>query len=90
MFRKYECGCIGFETPGYPKKHVRSFYACDGRDERPNSLHRHDKLAEKESRLLTDDEVRELLDTVAALVEDGYALRELRDALHIAGIKVRS
>ena len=88
MFKRYECGCIGFVTnamePG--KKRVTCFKACDTRDERELSIHRRDSLQDKPSRKLTDDEIERLFDELHMLVLDGHALRELRYAMRAAGV----
>jgi hypothetical protein len=89
MFRKYECGCIGCALFIRNEKRVLCFYSCDGDGERSNQIHRRDILAEKESRPLTALETIELLDTISDLVRDGYALRELRLALRVAGVEVK-
>jgi len=90
MFKRYECGCVGFVTnamePGH--KRVMCVQACD-EHERPYSFVRRDTLQEKPSRKLSDDEIEELLDVIAELVSDGYAMRELRCALRVAGIETR-
>ncbi len=92
MFRKYECGCVGFEfnsaETDASKRRVRCFQSCDG-DEREHAIYERHGLSEKESRPLTDDEVEMLFNAISPLVDDGYAMRELRTALAVAGITVR-
>ena len=90
MFKRYECGCVGFVTnamatePG--AKRITCFKACDSDGERELSIHRHDMLQEKQGRKLTDAEIEELFAELASLVSDGHALRDLQIAMRVARI----
>ncbi len=88
MFKRYECGCIGFVTnamePG--AKRVTCFKACDGDGERELAIIVAHDLQEKSSRKLTDAEVEALFDELSSLVSDGHALRDLRIAMRVAGM----
>lgn len=89
MFKRYECGCIGFVTNGMgpgPKR-VTCIKACAiGLDSDQVSIRRQDHLALKASTKLNDDEIEVLFVELAALVDDGNALRELRVAMKVAKV----
>jgi hypothetical protein len=90
MFRRYECGCIGlvlFEVKPDVKR-ILCVRSCDV-GEREHTFFERDDLALKSSRELTSEECETLLATIGELVRDGYALRELRMALSIAGIELK-
>jgi hypothetical protein len=92
MFKRFECGCIGFVTYGTElgAKHVWLVKACAGsRDEPPVGLCRRDSLQEKHSVKLTDAEVDALLGELAELVNAGNRLVELRMAFVAAGLTSR-
>lgn len=90
MFKRYECGCIGFVVNGMgPKpgsKRIYCFKACDEEGGRALGLFRRDTLQKKPSRKLADAEVEALFEDLANLICDGHALQHLRSALAVAGI----
>ena len=98
MFKRYECGCVGFVTnamePG--AKRVTIFKTCDEcnaprwtkrfASPRPLTIARRDTLSDKPSRKLTDEEIEVMFDELSKLVDDGHALRELRIAMRALGV----
>lgn len=90
IIRRYECGCIGFCSAGgmstnLEDHEITCIRACDDH-ERPYVFERRDNLRNKRSEKLDDHEVAELFAEIAELVIDGYALRELRVAMRVAGL----
>lgn len=89
MFKKYECGCVGFVLNAMATepnaKQVYCFKACDG-EPRELSIERRDTLQDKPSRKLTDEEIEKLFEELSDLVRDGHSLHELRMAMRAAGI----
>jgi len=90
MFKRFECGCIGFVTFGHEpgSKHIWCVKPCDGdRDDPPYAIYRRDTLQEKKSTKLTDEQVDELMQVLADLVNDGNRLRDLQIAFKLAGLR---
>jgi len=91
MFKRYECGCVGFVVNGMMTepggKQIWCVKACDADGvDNPYGLYRRDELQAKPSRMLKDDELHKLFRDLAQLVEDGHAMRELRIAFRGAGL----
>ena len=91
MFKKYACGCVGFVTRGMEPemKRVYAFRRCRRHaidPQREYEIAELDFLAGQSSEKLADQHVEAILDDVAELVRDGYALRELRRAMRAAGV----
>ena len=88
MFKRFECGCVGFVTRGMEtdphNKRAFVFKSCDGDGLR---IYEHSSLAIRPSVKLTDDEIEHLLLEVAPLVARGNALDDLQTALKAAGLK---
>jgi len=91
MFKTYACGCVGFVTHGMDplNKRVYAIRRCSrhaidrSREYEPEVL---DDLASQASEKLAEQHVEAILDDLAELVRDGYALRELRRAMRAAGV----
>jgi len=83
MFRKYSCGCIGFEIESSDSTcfTLYRFQDCRGDD---IDIRLHNALATKDSRELTPDELKNLIEQLTQLVDDGQALRALRQAIACA------
>jgi hypothetical protein len=92
MFKKYACGCVGFVTRGMEPemKRVYAFRRCKRHALHPRREYEVAELnlalAGQSSEKLADQHVEAMLDDLAELVSDGYALRELRRAMRTAGV----
>lgn len=87
MFKRYECGCIGFVVYGMTadpdEKIIWLVKPCDPDGDREVGLspHRSASLARKASEKLTETEVEDVLQAIRDLVVDGYKFRDLRSLL---------
>ncbi len=84
MFKRYECGCIGFVIcDEAPPKRVYVVRPCDddGGDLVNLIFRRRDALAMKTSRKLTPQEVVEILDELNVVVDEASKFRELLSLL---------
>ena len=90
MFKRYECGCIGFVLNGGAvnpdDKRVWLVKACDTDRDDPEfclyySSGRSSSLAHKASEKLSDEKVEAIFDALGDLIADGYRYRELRALL---------
>ena len=90
MFKRYECGCIGFVVNGGAvdpdDKRIWFVRACDSGCRDPEygfrySVGRSSSLAHKPGVKLSDEQVEEILSDLGSLIADGYRFRSLRDLL---------
>lgn len=90
MFKRYECGCIGFVLNGGAidpdAKRIWLVKACDRDRDDPEyclcySSGRSSTLAHKTSEKLSDEKVEAIFDALGDLISDGYRYRELRALL---------
>lgn len=89
MFKRYECGCVGFVLNGDAidpdDERIWLVRACDD----PNApeycftytLTRSSTLARKSSESLPEYEVKTILSAISGLVADGYRFRKLKALL---------
>jgi hypothetical protein len=90
VFKRYECGCIGFVLNGGAidpdAKRIWLVRACDGHHDDPEyCLHyssgRSSSLAHKTSEKLSDEKIEEIFNALGNLIADGYRFRDLRALL---------
>ena len=90
MFKRYECGCIGFVLNGGAvdpdEKRIWLVKACDtDRDDPAYGLthtpHRSSDLARKPSEKLSDEKVEAIFRDLHDLIVDGYHARDLAATL---------
>lgn len=90
MFKRYECGCIGFVLNGGAvnpdDKRVWLVKACDTDRHDPEygfgySAGRISTLARKPSTKLSDAEIESIFDDLGDLIADGYRFRDLKAIL---------
>ena len=90
MFKRYECGCIGFVLNGGAinpdEKRIWLVRACDTDRDDPEyrfgySAGRSSALAHKPSTKLSDAEIEGLFGDLGSLIADGYNFRDLRSIL---------
>lgn len=86
MFKRYDCGCIGFKLCAGPKSpdegKILVFKACDvdGSDQ-SIAIYARPDLENRRSVKLTDSEVLVLLVEVGVLVDKGYRYDVIRNML---------
>jgi len=90
VFKRYECGCIGFVLNGGAidpdAKRIWLVKPCDTDRDDPEYCLRHSAgrsstLAHKPSTKLSDAEIESIFDDLGDLIADGYRFRDLKTIL---------
>jgi hypothetical protein len=90
LFKRYECGCIGFVLNGGAvnpdDKRIWLVKACDNNRDDPEygfgySAGRRSTLAHKPSTKLSDAEIERIFRDLGDLIADGYKFRDLKAIL---------